>query len=569
MAETFDVVVVGSGSGALTAAMRARDNGLSVVVLEKELKYGGTSATSAGFMWIPNHGLPGSEGDSREKALTYLNSVTPNARPERIEAFVDNGPAMIHYLVSKGVKLGPVVGYPDYFPEAPGAHPGRGVVPRAMDGKTLGNNFHTLREQTVKFKLFTRYSVEVEEGGVLGMRAPGWQKLLARILWNFWSDIPWRLSTKRDRRLTLGTALIGGMRRALDAQGVEVRLGHAIVALHRENGGRVTGVEAVHNGRRKTIAARHGVIIAAGGFEQSQEMRDKYWEFPGTPRVSASPPGGNTGVVTRAAIAIGAATELMDQAWWNPTLVMPSIAIPGAEVTDPVTYDFSRPHSLCVNHNGDRFVNEGSPYDVFGKAMIDDARKTGANIPCWIIFDANYRAKFALSMLWPTILLPDSRVPKAWWDTYFYRADSIAALAAKIEVNPDNLANSVARMNDFARTGIDTDFKRGASIYDRYPGDPNIRPNPALGPIDKPPYYAARVELGDIGTKGGLKADAYARVLDTNDQPIPGLYAVGNASGACFGNCYPGAGGTIGPATTYGFIAANHIAGAAKSADVQ
>lgn len=561
MTEFFDVVVVGSGAGAMVAAMRARDHGFSVVVLEKEHLYGGTSAISAGFMWIPNHQL-NEEGkdDSREKALTYLNAIGRGQRPERIEAYVDNGPQMLRFLLAKGIYVEPLASYPDYFPDAAGAHPGRGVIPRAIDGKTLGEHYATLRPQTVKFKALTRYSVEVEEGGKLGMRLPGWSKTLGKLMWNYWSDLGWRRKTDRDRRLTLGNALLGGMRRVLAEGGVEVRLAHGLTGILREDGGHVIGVEVEHNGVKKQIMARNGVVIGAGGFEQNQEMREKYFEFPGRTRVSASPRGGNTGAATRAGMAIGAATEWMDQAWWNPTFVLPETGAFGLEFTDPVTYDFSRPHSVCVNRNGVRFVNEGSPYDEFGHAMIADARKTGANIPCWIVFDASYRAKFAFGRLWPSILLPDHKVPGSWWDNYIYRANSIAELARKIDVNADALATTVANMNDYARTGVDPEFGRGNNLYDRYSGDPGITPNPSLGPIAKAPFYAARIELGDIGTKGGLKADENARVLDTNGEPIPGLYAVGNAAGSPFGNVYPGAGATVGPSAVFGFIAANDIA---------
>lgn len=558
MDDMFDVVVVGSGSGALVAALCARDHGLNVVVLEKEHQYGGTSAISAGFMWIPNHGLV-EDGDSREKAMTYLHAISPGAREERITAFVDNGPAMLRFLIGKGLKLAPFPGYPDYFPDAPGGHVGRGVLPMAMDGKTLGKHFHALREQTIKFKLFQRYSVEVWEGGKIGMRMPGWYWIFARLVWNYWTDIAWRIKTRRDRRLTLGNALMGALRKALDDAGVEVRLNHGLVELIRQ-GDRVTGVVVDHHGTRRRIMARRAVVVGSGGFEQNQQMREKYFEFPGNTRISASPPGGNTGAVTEAAMRVGAATELMDQAWWNPTLVMPIPGVPNVEIADPVTYDFSRPHSLCVNRNAVRFVNEGGPYDEFGQAMIADARRTGANIPCWIVFDAQYRAKFACGMLWPTIVMPDWKVPESWWDNYFYRADTIEGLAAKIDVDPAILSATVERMNDFAKTGVDPEFGRGGNAYDLFSGDPDLKPNPSLGSIHKAPFYAARIELGDIGTKGGLKADEFGRVLDTEDVPIAGLYAVGNASGSAVGNRYPGAGGTIGPATVFGFIAANDIA---------
>jgi len=198
--------------------------------------------------------------------------------------------------------------------------------------------------------------------------------------------------------------------------------------------------------------------------------------------------------------------------------------------------------------------------------MMRDQLKTGANTPCWLVFDATFRYKFTAGGIMPTALMPDRKIPEAWWDHYIFRAPTIGELARKIDIDPAKLESVVARMNDYARTGVDTEFGRGGNAYDVNFGDPSIKPNPCLGPIDKAPFYAVPISLGDLGTKGGLKCDAQARVLDRSDRPIPGLYAAGNASGSPFGNAYPGAGGTIGPAMVFGFIAADMVAAGASGA---
>jgi 3-oxosteroid 1-dehydrogenase len=191
---------------------------------------------------------------------------------------------------------------------------------------------------------------------------------------------------------------------------------------------------------------------------------------------------------------------------------------------------------------------------------MDDHRSTGANVPCWMIFDATYRAKYSCGGIMPSPVTPDRKIPPDWWDNYLYRADSIEALAEKLGIESGRLAGVISEMNGYAAAGVDPEYGRGGELYDRYFGDARVSPNPCLGPIDEPPYYAIRIDLGDLGTKGGLKADEHARVLDRQGDPIPGLYAAGNSSASVFGNCYPGSGGTLGPALTFAFIAANNIA---------
>jgi 3-oxosteroid 1-dehydrogenase len=255
----------------------------------------------------------------------------------------------------------------------------------------------------------------------------------------------------------------------------------------------------------------------------------------------------------------------MGCAWWAPSMQLPARDVPNVDITHPMFFDHRHPHSVCVNRLGSRFVNESCSYDRFGIAMIDDHRRTGANVPCWMIFDATYRAKYACGGIMPSSVMPDRKIPPDWWDNYVYRADSIEGLAEKLGLEDGRLARVIGEMNRYAATGVDPEFGRGTEIYDRYFGDARVTPNPCLGPIDAPPYYAIRIDLGDLGTKGGLKADEHARVLDRQGDPIPGLYAAGNSSASVFGDCYPGSGGTLGPALTFAFIAANNIATAAAA----
>ena len=327
----------------------------------------------------------------------------------------------------------------------------------------------------------------------------------------------------------------------------------------------MTGVKVSHFGRAYEISARHGVVIAAGGFEWNQELRERFFPVPGITRHSSSPEDANRGEALLAGLKIGAATEHTEGGWWIPTMHMPMPKASNFEEIHQAAFDVGRPHSVCVNRNGKRFVDEACGYDDFGKAMVEDQLKTGANTPCWLIFDASFRQKFTAGGIMPTVLMPDSKIPVDWWDHYIFRADTLDALAAKLHLPAEALKTTVTNMNEYARTGIDVEFARGSNIYDQMFGDATVKPNPCIGPIGNAPYYAVAINLGDLGTKGGLKADLHARVVDSNGLPIPNLYAAGNASGSPFGNSYPGAGGTIGPAVTFGYIAASHIAAQART----
>ncbi|HEY5761268.1 MAG TPA: FAD-dependent oxidoreductase [Steroidobacter sp.] len=556
--ESYDVVVIGSGAAGAMAALRAAELGLSVVIVEKARKFGGTSATSGGVLWVPNHQLTPSD-DSRDKALSYLGSVMEEqASRERVRAYLDQAPEMVRFMKAVGIPVVPAA-WPDYYPKAPQARTDRSLICDTFDGRQLGEKFTLMREQYTRFKLLNRYAMDIAQFFVISTRGKGWRVAFLKMLWRYWTDFETRRQTKRDRRFTQGAALMGWIYKKVFERGVELRMDTKLDELLYEEG-RVSGVRVSHFGRQYVIQAKQGVVLGAGGFEWNQALRERFFPVPGLTRHSSTPEDANRGEALIAGMKIGASTEHTESGWWIPTMHLPMPKASNFEEIHQAAFDVGRPHSVCVNRNGLRFVNEACGYDDFGKAMVADQLNSGANTPCWLIFDATFRRKFTAGGLMPTALMPDGKIPPDWWDHYVFRAPSLEELARKIHVPVEALSRTVANMNAYARSGVDSEFGRGSSSYDQMFGDATLSPNPCLGMIERSPYYAVAINLGDLGTKGGLKVDSQARVLDGAGRPIGHLYAAGNCSASPFGNCYPGAGGTIGPALTFGFVAANEIA---------
>ncbi|HSW11808.1 MAG TPA: FAD-dependent oxidoreductase [Solimonas sp.] len=559
--QQFDVVVIGSGGGGMTAALCAQGHGLSSVVLEKSDKYGGTSAVSGGGIWIPcNDDIPRTGGsDSYEEALTYLKTIVGNEVPqERIEAYLKNAPEMVRYMARTfDVKYRNVPKYPDYYSDRPGGKDGwRSMEPADFDASLLGDEFDKQRESFKGTLLMGRVAMSQLEAHTLFSRGAGWIWLTVKMLLKYWFDIGWRRKTHRDRRQVLGQGMVSALRYAMLQKKVPLVLECGMDSLITENG-RVVGVNVTEKGRKLRYGARRGVILACGGFESNQQMRDQYLAKPTKVEWTAAPPINHGDGIT-AGQAVGAALKGMDQVWGSPT-----VSKPGAAQQITLFVERGMPGCVAVNSKGHRFVNEAAAYPDFRNAMyVDDAKGNGC-VPAWLVFDATFRYKYPMGIFLPGQIEPDVKLPKDWLDKVYYRAESLDALAAKIGVDATGLKQSVDKMNEYAKTGVDLEFGKGRIAIDRYYSDPSVKPNTCLGPILKAPFYAVPMYPGEIGTKGGLVTDANARVLREDGSVIPGLYATGNTSAAVMGPTYPGAGSTLGPAMTFGYVAARDMAAAA------
>ena len=543
----FDIVVAGSGAAGMTAALTAAHHGASVVVLEKTGSFGGSTARSGGGIWAPGNAVLRAAGvaDTPELARTYLAHVAGEDAPAELRnALLEHCAAMLDLvLATTPLRFAWVPGYADYYPEAPGGLAGgRSIEPVPLNGTVLGGELLRLNPPYLPVPAGIVVTQADYRWLSLGPRHP--RAILASV------KIAGRLARTRllgHRMLSLGQALAAGLRAGLVAAGVPVWLDSRLTGLVT-TGGRVTGVRAVRDGKPVLIRARRGVLIATGGFERNEQMRRRYQRAPvGTDWTTGAP--GNTGDGIVAGQELGAATGLMDDAWWAP-----SIPLPGGPYF--CLAERSLPGCALVNGAGRRFVNEAAPYVDAVHAMYEGNTPDNPHIPAWLIFDQRYRDRYVFAGR-----PPRRPLPRRWYAAgAVFRAPDLGGLAAEIGVDRDSLAKTVARFNEFARNGRDEDFRRGDSAYDRYYGDPRCRPNPNLAPLAAAPFYAVKIVPGDIGTKGGLCTDGRARVLRPDGTPVPGLYAAGNASASVMGHSYAGAGATIGPAMTFGYIAALDLA---------
>ncbi len=549
-----DLLVVGSGAGAMTAAIVACDRGADTLLIEKSSQYGGASAMSGGSLWIPNNHLmlDAQVNDTRADALTYLTSATAGRVPEaKLEAYVDAAPEMLRYLTDRAhLRCQALPHYCDYYPTLPGSKPGaRSIEADTFDGRLLGEEVLRLREPSVQTLIMGRVSMTAAEARVLLVRSRGWIALTLRLMLRYALDLPWRLRSKRDRALTMGNALVGRLRLSLRDRGIPLWLETPARELVLEDG-RVVGVVAEREGRRVRIRARHGVILAAGGFEGSQALREKYLPNPTRAEWSAANPQ-NTGDALLMGLAVGAATDFLDDAWWGPTTV-----VPGESRARMLVIEKSLPGSILVNQAGARFVNEAAPYIDVVRAMYEKHASGTGSVPAYLVFDGRFRRSYPFGPFLQSSQQPDRLISSYIDSGYLRRSDTLRGLAEQLGVDADGLEATVRKVNEYARTGVDLDFRRGDNLFDRYYGDQNIGPNPCLAPLEKPPFYGIEAYAGDLGTKGGLRTDERARVLRDSGEVIPGLYAVGNCSAALMGPTYAGAGATLGPAMTFGYLAA-------------
>ncbi|HMP55844.1 MAG TPA: FAD-dependent oxidoreductase, partial [Novosphingobium sp.] len=519
-----DVVVVGAGAAGMTAALIAADLGLSVMVIEQSHLVGGTTAVSGGAVWVPanHHMTAAGAADSLEDARTYLRATLGNAfDAAKVDAYLATGPALIAYLESASrlaFRAGPL---PDYYSSLPGGTPRwRALDPLPLPARALGADIDLLRPPHPQTIVFGTAFTTGEVGTIL-RKDRGWIGLVARRVAARYLDLAWLLRRRGSPRLTLGNALAARLLLSLRDRGVPVLTRTALRDLVSTDG-RVAGVLAQRGGELIRIEARKGVILAGGGFGANAAMRAQW--LPRSPDVDCgvAPADINTGEAIAAGIAAGAATDLMDEAWWIPVFRMPR-----AGITSGQFFDRAFPGSIIVNREGRRFANDAANYDEIGRAMANAAGAPGATF--YPVFDETYRRKYIAGPLVPMPRIADGLLDADTRDLVA-SASSLAELAARTGIDGAALEDTVRRFNAFARSGRDEDFHRGEEPYERHYSDPRAEPNSTMAPITRPPFHAIPVRAGDIGTKGGLATNPDGQVLDRAGSVIPGLYAAGNTA---------------------------------------
>ncbi|OCB29160.1 3-ketosteroid-delta-1-dehydrogenase [Mycobacterium malmoense] len=543
----------------MTAALTARAAGLDALVVEKSAFFGGSTALSGGGIWVPGAPAQRREGyaPSPEDVVEYLRQITDGLVSEaRIRQYVESAPKMLEFLerLSGWCEFVWKPGYADYYPELPGGSElGSTINVPPIDLRKLGPDEHRLLQPLAlaprgiwlgpkELRTFYRIRQSWAGKGVL-------LKLIARMV---------RARVFGERMAAIGQSLAARLRLAMTECGIPLWLDSPMTGLLTDADGSVTGVSVERDGTTQRVGARLGVVLACGGFDHDLAWRkellpvvDRDWSF-------GNPAAMGDGI--RAAQKLGAATDLLNEAWWFPAIQWPDGRM------QFMLNERMMPAQFIVNGDGKRFINEAAPYMDFGHAMIEGQKSGVTHIPCWLLTDHRSWTRYVVGGHLPIPKIPGApvptgrRVPAAWLESGVVKAAATwEEMATRIGVPAANLVETARRFNELARAGHDDDFNRGDSVYDNYYGDPTL-PNPNLYPLGDPPYYAFRIVLGDLGTSGGLRTDEYARVLRADDTVVAGLYAVGNTSAPVMGRSYAGAGATIGPAMTFGFVAANHIA---------
>ena len=556
---TIDLLVVGSGTG-LAAALSAHEQGATVLVIEKTGLVGGSTARSGGAFWIPANPILAQEGahDSLERARDYLTAVVDGSGPQaRWESFLEHGADAVRMLQrTTRMQFMWAEGYSDYHPELPGGSAtGRSCECRPFDVAQLGSERGRLRPAVMEAPLPMPVTGGDYKWLNLMAKTPvrGFGVAIKRAMQGIGGKIVGREYAAGGRALAAG--LFDGVVRA----GIPVWTDTSLQRLVLDDAGAVTGAVVIREGTEITITATLGVVLAAGGFDhdlalrrslQSESLED--WSLGSD---------GNTGDAIRAAQAIGAGAALLDQAWWFPAIA----PLPGERPTVMLA-ERSLPGSFIVDATGTRFLNEAEDYMSFGHDVLKREREGRPVGTMWLVFDQTYRNSYLLGGQ----VFPRMALPKSWYENGIaVCAASWEQLAERMGVAPGALSETARRFNELAAAGVDEDFGRGNSAYDRYYGDPTITPNPNLRPLDSAGLYAIQIVLSDLGTCGGITADADGRALAEDGTPIPGLYAIGNSAANVFGRSYPGAGATIGQGLVYGHIAASHAIAAGRAVAAQ
>jgi succinate dehydrogenase/fumarate reductase flavoprotein subunit len=562
-----DVLVVGTGASGMSAAVTAAHHGLEVLVVEKEPRYGGTTARSGGWLWIPGTRLATEQGiqEPPGAAKAYLkHEATTHFDEKRVDAFIENGPKAIDFFTRNTcVQFDMPAVFPDYHAEAPGGQQGgRSMVTRPFDGRELGERLKQLAPPLPELTVF---------GMMLGsgpeirhfMRA---FKSLTSFLY-----VTKRLSRHfldvvmhgRGMTLTNGNALAGRLAKAAMDLNIPVWLSSPVKKLVTEHDG-IAGALVEHEGRTVLVRARGGVVLACGGFPHDIERRKQLFPHAPTGKEHYSPsPEANTGDGLRLAEAVGGRVDptIPHAAAWVPASV--TTRRDGSKGVMPHFIDRAKPGVIAVTPKGRRFTNEGNSYHDFVQAMVK-ACEGQSEIFAWLLCDHKALRTYGLGCVAPSPL-PIGRHLRSG---YLKRGATVAELAAEIGIAPETLEVTIREFNAAARSGQDPAFGKGTKAYNRYQGDALVQPNPCVAPLERAPYYAIKLVIGDIGTFAGLVTDENTQVLNTEGKPITGLYAVGNDAASIMGGNYPGAGITLGPALTFGYVAGMQVVKAAATVAV-
>jgi succinate dehydrogenase/fumarate reductase flavoprotein subunit len=560
-----DVLVVGTGASGMSAAVTAASQGLKVLVVEKESKYGGTTARSGGWLWIPGTRLATEQGihEPAGAARTYMqHEATTHFDPARVDAFLANGPKAVDFFTrNTAVQFDMPPVFPDYHAEAPGGQQGgRSMVARPFDGRELGPRLKDLAPPLPELTVF---------GMMLGSGKEIWHFMRAFRSLESFAYVTKRLTMhfldvlKHGRGMTLtnGNALAGRLAKSAMDLNIPMWLSSPVRKLVVE-GDSVVGAIVDREGQRTRIKARVGVVLAAGGFPHDVERRKQLFPHAPTGHEHYSPaPEANTGDGLRMAEAVGARVDptIPHAAAWVPTSI--TTRPDGSKGVMPHFIDRAKPGVIAVTRHGKRFTNEGNSYHDFVQDLVK-VTKGDKNVFAWEICDHKTLRQYGMGCVAP-FPLPIGRHLRTG---YLQQGKTVAELARKIGVDPKVLETTIESFNKGARNGEDPAFGKGSKAYNRYQGDALNQPNPCVRPLETGPYYAIKLVIGDLGTFAGLNTDAETRVLDANRQPIKGLYAVGNDAASVMGGNYPGAGITLGPALTFGYTAGLALAQAAASA---
>lgn len=554
-----DVLVIGSGAGGLSAAVTAAHLGLQVIVAEKAPVFGGTSAWSGGWLWVPNapHALAAGKGEDPEGPKTYLRAILGNRyNGSMIDAFLEAGPRMLDFFEKNTeVHFNPGSGVPDFHGNVPGAATGwRSVVAAPYDGRALGDLIGRLR-RPIPETTFLGMGIASGVDMRMFLTAQRSAKALAYVMRRVSRHIRDLAVHRRGMQLVNGNALVARLLRSATDKGVALWPDAPACSLLRD-GNCVTGAVLQGPSGNVRVVARRGVVLAAGGFPHDRNrLHDLLPHVQGGTPHSSAAPDDNSGDGLRLAESAGGRVSVSaaHAAAYAPVSLVPHAD--GSTGRFPHLIERGKPGVIAVTVNGRRFVDEGGPYHDYVREMIA-ATPAGEPAVSWLICDRRFLRRYGLGAVKP------APVPSGAFlrNGYLVEAPTIADLARKCGIDVNGLVRTVENFNLHAAHGEDPEFHRGTTPYQRVQGDPDHKPNPCIAPIEHGPFYAVKVVPGSLGTFAGVETDSRARVLDADGVPVPGLFAVGNDMNSIMGGHYPSGGITLGPAMTFGFLAAETIA---------